>query len=183
MWTKCDWCHETPEEGARYPKIGVTASCELLRECLELNLGPLQKQHLFSTAELFPQSKDYLCTCVCTAELSPQSKDYVCPFVWGVELSPQPKDYLCTCVCTIELSPSRSVFVNVCAQLSYLPNPRTIFAPICKELISLPSPRNIFVHMCEELSYLYTQPKDYFCSYVCKNMKEVYLRNRGMSRE
>lgn len=54
----------------------------LLWMCFELNSGSQQKQQVFVTAEVSPQTKDYPCACVCTAELSPS-----------------PKDFLCVCVC------------------------------------------------------------------------------------
>lgn len=50
------WYPWRPEEGIRFPGTGVPDCCELLWVCWEVNLGPLQEQHLLLTTELSLQS-------------------------------------------------------------------------------------------------------------------------------
>ena len=49
-------------EGVRSPGTGVTDSCELPCGCWELNLGPLQEQHVLLTTEplLQPPTKIHI---------------------------------------------------------------------------------------------------------------------------
>ena len=45
------WCLQRSEEGIRFFGTGVLNGCEWLRECSELNLGPLEEQQVFLTTE------------------------------------------------------------------------------------------------------------------------------------
>jgi hypothetical protein len=51
-------------EGVRYPRIGVTDSCELSIGWWELNLGPLEEQPVLLTTEPSLQPLTYFC-CYC----------------------------------------------------------------------------------------------------------------------
>lgn len=46
------WCWQRPEEDIGSPWTGVTGRCELPCGFWVLNLGPLEEQPMFSTAEL-----------------------------------------------------------------------------------------------------------------------------------
>lgn len=47
----CAWCSQEPEESVSFFGTGITHGCESLSGYWELNLGPLQDQHVFLTTE------------------------------------------------------------------------------------------------------------------------------------
>jgi hypothetical protein len=49
MYHMCIWRPWKPEDGIRFPVIGVTGSCKLPCGCWELNPGPLQEQPVLLT--------------------------------------------------------------------------------------------------------------------------------------